>query len=131
GPAFTFTPVGAGPVVVTLTATDEAGQSTAASVVILVAQVARGVTVTPPGAAQEGQDLTWTANVAAPPGVTFTYAWQVTAPDGSVTAANTGTSNVLVVPSDVTGHYEVSVTATGSDGSVATATPPTPGTFAD
>src|SRR5205823_3317201 len=128
GPAFTFTPVGSGPVVVTLTATDEANQSTLTSVVILVTQVSRGVTVTPPGTAQEGQALTWTANVTAPPGVTFSYVWQVTAPNGTPTTVNTGASNVLTVPSAVTGHYEVSLTATGSDGSTAAAGPPAAGT---
>jgi hypothetical protein len=134
GSTFSFVPTGSGVIDVTLTATDEAGLATSTSVAILITQIIRTVTVTPPSNPQEGTPFIWIASVT-PPGsaVSFAYNWTVTAPDGSTHTFTTGptgsistlTYNTLPI---LPGTYQVSVTISGNDGSTGTAGPPSSGT---
>jgi streptogramin lyase len=134
GPTFSFVPMGAGVIDVTLTATDEAGLATSTTAAIPITQVIRTVTITPPSSPQEGTPFSWTAAVSPPgSGITFTYNWTVTDPNGNThtfTTGPTGSTSTLTysTPPIVPGTYQVSVTVSGSDGSTGTAVPPNPGT---
>jgi hypothetical protein len=133
GATFTFTPASADLYEVTLTAIDEKGLAVSTNVVISVTQVVLGMAVTPPTSPVEGTTFGWSATVAGPNSVGFHFIWQLTAPDGTTTTIDNGTTNgsspnTLVYKPLLPGPYSVSVTATGSDGSVARAAPPATGT---
>src|SRR5207245_4573907 len=84
-------PTGDCQIVGSVTSSDDAGLATSTSVAILITQIIRTVTVTPPSNPQEGTPFIWIASVT-PPGsaVSFAYNWTVTAPDGSTHTFTTG-----------------------------------------
>ncbi|HUY32931.1 MAG TPA: PKD domain-containing protein [Pirellulales bacterium] len=122
GASILFTPGVAGLDVVTLTATSDGGHVGTTSAMVEITQALNPLVLTQQGTASEGGTASFSAGIASPPsGVTFTFAWSVTgettpyANSGAGTPAGTVGSNFTFVP-PAPGTYQVSVTATGSDG---------------
>ena len=128
GSSLTFTPSGAGLVVVTLTATDQSGVRTSTPLVLSVGGVARALAVAAPANPVQGGPLSWSAALSpAAPGATFE--WTVASPDGLTRVYATGTAASLNLPGGAqAGRYDVTVRATAG-GATTTATAPQPGTF--
>jgi len=126
---FTYKPSAAGLDFVTLTATDQTttGVSGAANAIVPVSSASTGtLTLTPVTSLQPWASNQIQASVNAPsPGVTYTFAWSVTGEGVAFSANGAGdttqaTSLFNFMPL-TTGLYLVSATATGSDGSIASA----------
>jgi len=125
GASFKFTPTTAGQYMVTLS-TVEDGITTSNSILINATQVVR--TLQPPTTANatEGQATQVTVNVASPPaGVTFAFSWKVQFGNNLVTGTSvdaTSQSTFTFANPAAAGAYNLTVTATGSDGSTASLT---------
>ena len=111
---FSFTPPVEGLYIVQLTARDKDGDGFTRSEVVEAQRVGRTVLVGgPAGAVNEGTPVPLTAAVDHPPaGVTFAFAWQVLK-NGDQFA--TGSGPAFTFTPDDNGHYDVHVTAVGSD----------------
>ncbi len=124
GQTFTYTPTTLGSEVVTLEVTGQSNSTGWTSITLdVVPPTIPSLTLSQTGTLQVGTTNSFTAQVPAPPsGVNYRFDWTVTGP-ANYTWTNSPTSpaSTLKFTPSLAGTYKVTATATGSDGSVLTA----------